>query len=337
MPVNVGLGRTVSPALDRRRSEDAAPDMDDLANAMGDMNLAKKAEGQRKQASTQPVGELSQDESHARDEFKKAMDEDRFHEAVQYREKLAKAYRKHKLDKELEELYRLNEEQQKAFRAHVENKEKHTNGNLGTQAEAKRMGESAMERLATLARFDQQALAFMMLTKDIKFIARILWIATGAQLAVGSDYGNFLHLKGINKDLVFDHDDYAYPEGTDPEAIKTRAETEDRLAQRRIYKYEVSPDGKSFTYIGTPVTNPNEITVEMLIANKIVPKPDIMLQLRRETVLFTVEMAGVAGDIIRLLDEYDPSQPANKVSQGPGKSDAEQQAILQRNMARMKV
>lgn len=302
--------------------------------------------------------QLNKSEQRLFDDLESAVENKEFYKLKKIMQDLKEAYENKLLSEHQRMMYELAKKEREAFEGRLGNYKKITDG-FYDKAEAAKMGESPLERVAHLAKFNEQSLAAMCLYKMIKFFISATFAATGVTLALGQEMRNFQEnhdadqkldkpwqdlykkmleaekkleaqksLGASEEDLeqleqeynqavkdyksevkhaeshkkTFDWADYPYPSGNDNESIRLRMQTELRLEARAIYQHRFKQNGQ-FELTGTPITNPNNITYDMCIANGIIAIPNQLTQFRKELIHYTVSMIGVAGDPLAHIEK----------------------------------
>ncbi len=279
-----------------------------------------------------PQRRLTAEETKNTQVLTQAMKNEELFKAFRAIAKLKDAYDKGLLDERMRKLY---EDAQTEERNLLARSKDYKNISQSFQANSKSgRSEPLADRIVQLAKFNPEALAFMMLIRDVKFLVEVLLVVTGAQMALGTEMAQFEYLKNEDPNRVFDPSDYPYPNGDSAEDALARKMTEDKLAKRKFFHFEFSPDGSKMKLVGTPITNPALITPEICAANSVIPRPTKSLQLRQACIQFCDDLIGVSGDPIALIHKHAQSSdntPSKSKSQHHDFNDAEAQAILAAN------
>jgi len=223
-----------------------------------------------------------------------------FHKAIKYINGLENAYKEGLLDAKTREYFEQAEKSRDAFEARTKNYQQNSD-HFVKDAEVAKGDQTPIERIAHLAMFNPESLAFMMLFMEVGFIIDILFSATGGKLAFGGALEHFEETKKTDPEQVFDYADYLYPLGNSPEEIKEREKTQDKLREKNIYNYKFD-NNNAVELIGKPIVDPREINLEILAANRLMAKPTKLSQIRRSAITYNVQMIGASPDLLYWID-----------------------------------
>lgn len=245
-----------------------------------------------------------------------------FFKATRFRQALANAANRKALDEVQKKYYK----QIAGFEANLDKQYEKTknqfkNSTPAFVSNARGDGESFMQRLSHVVKFNEQSMAISMIIHELVFFLDFLACITGLKMELIERHV-WDRLKQSEHVKTYDPDDYPYPQNStnDSDALKEskaliRKTTEDKLLDMQLFHTTYLPSGKiQLEYGKGPITDPSQITYELCAANGVVHRPDNLILLRKSVIDISIRVMGFSPDALYTIQNQMEGQSNNKTS-----------------------